>query len=65
MSPLLRLHHDDIMTIVKFVSSPDDQGVVLQLGLGLGPGNGSFPFFLSVLKCDKSILSWHSVITRQ
>ena len=43
MSLLLRLHHNDIMTIVKFVSSPDGQGVVLQLGLGLGPGNESFP----------------------
>ena len=41
MSLLLRLHHNDIMTIVKFVSSPDGQGVVLQLGLG--PGNESFP----------------------
>ena len=50
MSPLLRLHHDDIMTIVKFVSSPDGQGIVLQLGLGLGPGNGSFPFFFVCVK---------------
>ena len=45
MSPLLRLHHDDIMTIVKFVSSPDGQGIVLQLGLGLGPGMEVFLFF--------------------
>ena len=60
MSPLPRLHHHDIMTIVKFVSSalyPDGQGLVLQLGLG--------PALLSVLKCDKSTLSWHGVITQQ
>ena len=43
--------------VVSSGSQLDGQGLVLQLGLGLdlGPGNEilSFPFFLSVLKCDK------------
>ena len=88
MSPLPRLHHHDIMTIVElfFIYVPFvtigrimcvsalqsstvscSQMVRAQCySQGQRQGMGFFPsFFCLCLKCDKTTLSWHGVITPQ